>query len=134
MKPSFRIFFLVLVSLTVLCVVTIPAVSLASTAVHYTGTCYGFTDGAWLCPWVEFVSIQTLYMFSFSLPLLILLVIGWALTVFFWALSRTREGLSARVQSALDWLAVLLLELIAFVFFSYAAMLGFSLLFTFFPD
>lgn len=60
----------ILLGIVILILVAIPLVAVYATATGWRGTCYGFTDGSWPCPWTEFFSNQLGYAAIFSfLPL-----------------------------------------------------------------
>jgi len=55
----------------ILILLAIPTIPLIITATSWEGTCHGFTDGVWKCPWTEFATNQMGYMTIFStVPLL----------------------------------------------------------------
>lgn len=60
-----------------LILVAIPAIPLVVTATSWNGTCNGFTDGVWACPWTEYFGNQLGYMAIFSLMPLALLGSLW---------------------------------------------------------
>jgi glucan phosphoethanolaminetransferase (alkaline phosphatase superfamily) len=132
MKPNYRIILTILIILTVLCAAVIPGMGLVSTLIHYTGTCYGFTDGSWSCPWGEFLKNQISYMLIVSLPLLFFLFVGWLLTLFFWMLSRVNHRFSTRIQTVNDRAAVILLGLTGLLLVCYSLLIGISILTTLF--
>lgn len=111
MKPNYRIILTTLIILTVLSAAVIPGMALVSTLAHYSGTCYGFTDGSWSCPWGEFLSNQISHMVIFSLPLLFLLLAGWLLSFILWMFNRIYDRYSPRIQTVTDRVTVVLLGL-----------------------
>jgi len=132
MKPNFRIFFFVLLVLTVLWITAIPTIGLAFTFSQYNGTCSGFTDGSWSCPWGEFLQNQISYTFIFSLPLLLLIMASWAVTFLFWVVSHFSERFSHQVQYLIERITVIILSLIGLFIVFYSAIMIVPLLITLF--
>jgi hypothetical protein len=50
-----------------LILLAIPTIPLIITLTSWNGTCNGFTDGMWVCPWTEFFANQLGYMAVFSI-------------------------------------------------------------------
>jgi hypothetical protein len=77
MNKTFRIIKLILLGLSILFCLAIPIMGLASTAVNYHGTCYGFTDGQSPCTWWEFAKNETFWSSFILIPLLLLASVVW---------------------------------------------------------
>jgi hypothetical protein len=88
----FRVLFLVMAALTLLVVLTPPALGLASAAFTYHGKCYGFTDGSWACPWQEYASDQVFWSALFDIPLSMYLIPCWLVSLGFWFSKRSRSA------------------------------------------
>ena len=79
MQNKLRIARLVSRIIVILIVVAIPTLGLISTSTSWQGTCYGFTDGTWACPWTEFFGNQMGYIAIFSIMPLALFGSLWLL-------------------------------------------------------
>ena len=88
----FRILFPVMAVVTILVLLAPPILGLASAVFTYHGTCYGFTDGSWACPWSEYARDQIFWASLFDIPLSMYLIPSWLVAVVLWFVKRRTAG------------------------------------------
>ncbi len=84
----FRFVFPILAVITLLVMLAPPIAGLVSALITYHGTCYGFTDGSWACPWREYASGQVFWASLFDIPLSMYVIPTWLAAVGLWIYSR----------------------------------------------
>ncbi len=77
MQRAFRIVKRVFFILTLLLLLTVPVVGLASAAFNWQGICYGFTDGESPCSWWEFASREMFWATFIFVPFLFLAAVAY---------------------------------------------------------
>lgn len=92
MTIRFRTIFLILAAASLFCVLTPPILGLGSTALSYSGKCYGFTDGVWDCPWMEYARNEIFWTSMFLFVPALVLAAGWLAALGLWAFLRRAPG------------------------------------------
>ncbi len=103
MRVRFRIIWIVLLVLTGLLLLGVPIAAGASTALDYSGKCYGFTDGAWDCTAWEYARNEAFWASMIVMPFFFVLLAAWLAALGVWLLRRRS---SERDRLPL-WLALL---------------------------
>ncbi|RPH56498.1 MAG: hypothetical protein EHM81_08280 [Chloroflexi bacterium] len=80
----FRLVFPVMTVITLLVLLAPLLLGLASAVFTYHGTCYGFTDGSWDCPWQEYASAQVFWASLLDIPLSLYLISCWLVALGLW--------------------------------------------------
>jgi hypothetical protein len=87
----FRIIILVMAVITLLFILAPLILGLASAALTYHGTCYGFTDGSWACSWQEYASDQVFWSALLDIPLSMYIIPSWLVALGLW-LNKCRKA------------------------------------------
>ena len=84
---TIRVIHWVFLALTLCFLLAIPLLGMGSAAIHWNGTCYGFTDGQWACPWWEFAQNEMFWAGFLFFPLTIMTLGMWGvLTLIRWGM------------------------------------------------
>ena len=84
----FRLIFPVMAAITILVILAPLMLGLASAVFTYHGTCYGFTDGSWPCPWQEYAAAQVFWAALLDIPLSMYLIPAWLVALGLWLYKR----------------------------------------------
>jgi hypothetical protein len=74
---AFRIIKLIFLIASILLCLAIPAAGLVSTATGWKGSCSGFDDGQWACPWWEYARNEMFWASFLFIPLLFVASLVW---------------------------------------------------------
>jgi hypothetical protein len=77
MNRTIRIIKLIFLAIVLLLCLAVPVVGLVSTATTWQGTCHGFTDGQWPCPWWEYAQTEIFWALMIFIPVLFILSLAW---------------------------------------------------------
>ncbi len=82
-----RIINWVFMALTLCFALAIPVLGIGSAAVNWNGTCYGFTDSQWACPFWEFAQNEMFWASFIFTPLTMMTLGMWGvLTMIRWGM------------------------------------------------
>ena len=94
MNRAFRIIKFIFLVIGLLLLLSIPVSGLVSTAVNWKGVCFGFTDGQWECPWLEYAGDEMFWAMFIFIPFLFiatLVFLGMSLAQFIVSLAQKRR-------------------------------------------
>ncbi|MDX9993400.1 MAG: hypothetical protein RBS68_15270 [Anaerolineales bacterium] len=77
MNRKIRILKLIFLVIVLLLCLAVPIFGLVSTATSWHGSCYGFTDGQWQCPWWEYAQTEIFWALMIFIPVLFVLSLAW---------------------------------------------------------
>lgn len=88
-----RLFNWILLAVCVFFTLAIPALGVGSAAANWNGSCFGFTDSQWPCPFWEFAGNQMFWASIFILPRLAMTMAVWlSVNIIQWAVRAYQRG------------------------------------------